>query len=111
MSISNDSQELLNKSIEVAACLSSLSNPMRLRILCSILMQEDQRANVSMLMEATQLPQAPLSQLLARMKEDSLLNCEREGRKIYYFIPNSQIIELLKACKNIFCQKISTENP
>jgi DNA-binding transcriptional ArsR family regulator len=106
MSISNDTQALLKKSTEVATYMASLSNPIRLRILCSILMQAEQRANVSMLMEATQLAQAPLSQLLARMKDDSLLDCQREGRKVYYFIPNPQVIELLKACKEIFCRDL-----
>jgi DNA-binding transcriptional ArsR family regulator len=89
---------------ELAHHFAALSHPLRLRVLCCLLNQSEQRANVSELVKATGMQQASLSQLLARMKEDGLVEGVRSGRMIFYHIPNPKIIELLKHCKDIFCQ-------
>lgn len=98
------SDQILKHIDEVAHHFSALSHPLRLRVLCCLLNQSEQRANVSELVKATGMQQASLSQLLARMKEDGLVEGVRSGRMIFYHIPNPKIIELLKHCKDIFCQ-------
>jgi len=77
-----------------AASLRVLAHPVRLRIVESI---EARRLTVGELAESLDMPQAVVSQHLARMKAVGLLNVEREGRSAYYRICDPSCTTLL-AC-------------
>ena len=63
---------------EVAQVLRALANERRLMILCKLV--EWGEANVTTLAEAVGLSQSALSQHLARMREEGIVDYRREGR-------------------------------
>ena len=77
-----------------ADSLRVLAHPVRLRIVESV---EARRLTVGELAESLEMPQAVVSQHLARMKAVGLLCVERDGRAAYYRIRDPSCTSLL-AC-------------
>ena len=67
---------------EVAQVLRALANERRLMILCKLV--EWGEANVTTLAEAVGLSQSALSQHLARMREEGIVDYRREGQTLWY---------------------------
>ncbi len=80
--------------------LKALTNPSRLLILCQLAAGEK---SVGELEGLLRLRQPSLSQQVARLREDQLVETRRHGRMIYYHLASEearQVIELLYA---LFC--------
>ncbi|MCP1200809.1 helix-turn-helix transcriptional regulator [Notoacmeibacter sp. MSK16QG-6] len=80
--------------------LKALSHETRLLLLC--LMHERERS-VSELEDLLCMPQATVSQHLARLRYDRLVTTRREGRMIYYSIVDSDIADLVAQIYQTFC--------
>jgi DNA-binding transcriptional ArsR family regulator len=78
---------------EAAECLRTIAHPHRLRML-QMLNQGD--FTVGELAEACEIPSPMASEHLRLMQRCGLLDSRREGRRIYYHIAETHIVELLK---------------
>jgi len=85
----------------VATIFQSLSHPTRLKILCALL---DGPQSVGFLADYCELSQANTSQFLARMKEDELIDSERNGRNVLYRVSDPKLFKLLASVRNLYCR-------
>lgn len=76
-----------------AECLRTIAHPHRLRM---IQMLRQGRFTVGELAEACEIPSPMASEHLRLMQHCSLLESHREGRKVFYQIAESHIVELLR---------------
>lgn len=86
---------------EAAGMLKSLSNEKRLMILCKLL--EAGEMSVLPLADEVGLSQSALSQHLARMRAERVVEFRREGQTIHYRLADPKVAQVLKALKSIFC--------
>ncbi|MCX7346888.1 MAG: metalloregulator ArsR/SmtB family transcription factor [Alphaproteobacteria bacterium] len=93
--------ELEVSATEAAGVLKSLSNEKRLMILCKLL--EEGEMSVLPIAEAVGLGQSALSQHLARMRAEKIVDFRRDGQTLYYRIADPKVAQLLKSLKAIFC--------
>ena len=85
---------------EAASCLRALSNPSRLLLLCQLV---DGRRSVGELESALDLGQAYVSQQLARLRSEGLVQAEREGRIVRYSLADPRVVPLLRVLYEQFC--------
>lgn len=97
----DDAQELAERADEAATLLRLLANENRLRILCHLIQRDEESVNE--LASAVGLSQSALSQHLARLRRDKLVATRRAGQTIYYSVPQSNALPVLRALKDIFC--------
>ena len=71
--------------------LTTLADPTRARIARLILDAPDRRASVTALADALGLRQPTVSHHLATMREAGLVTPEREGRRVWYAVPDALI--------------------
>ena len=80
--------------------MKSLSNETRLMILCLLSSGE---MTVSEMEDRLHVQQAPLSQQLARLRNERLVKTRREGRMIHYSIADPNVSEVVKTLYRIYC--------
>src|SRR6187401_3820729 len=95
-----DAQGLEKAAAEVAGILRALANERRLMILCKLV--EWGEANVTTLAEAVGLSQSALSQHLARMREEGIVDYRREGQTLWYRIAEPRIELLLAQLQRLY---------
>jgi ArsR family transcriptional regulator, virulence genes transcriptional regulator len=86
---------------EAAGLLKALANEKRLMILCKLLEQGEM--SVQPLCEEVDLSQSALSQHLARMREEKIVDFRRVGQTIYYRVSSPNVNRILKTLKSIYC--------
>lgn len=82
-------QQQLDKA---SALLKALANEKRLMIVCTLSQGEK---NVGELEEVVGLSQSALSQHLARLRRDGIVDTRREAQTIYYSIKDKSVTALL----------------
>jgi DNA-binding transcriptional ArsR family regulator len=87
--------------------LKALSHESRLLILCILVKGEK---SVSELEEIMNMPQAAVSQQLARLRFDRLVQTRRDGRMVYYSIANEEVSQLVEMLYEFFCKPAMEEN-
>ena len=94
--------EQLQASAEQAATLlKAMSNPKRLLILCMLCGSPGTSAGD--LARATGLSPSATSQHLANMREEGLIDSQRDAQRILYFIKNAAVNSLIATLKNVYC--------
>ena len=93
-------QAYLENARSAANFLKALSHECRLMILC-ILSQGER--SVSELESFLQIPQAAVSQQLARLRADGVVMTRREGRMIFYSIADPDTSKLIEHIYDMFC--------
>lgn len=91
---------LLDQARQASDLLKALSHETRLLILCMLIEGEK---SVSELEEILGMPQASVSQQLARLRFDRLVSTRREGRQIYYSVARQDIGEVVSLLHSMFC--------
>lgn len=81
--------------------LKALSNEKRLMILCKLL--EHGEMSVNALIGHVGLSQSALSQHLARMREEKIVDTRRDAQQIFYRVADPRVREILATLKNTFC--------
>ncbi len=89
------------KAAEAAQLLKLLANENRLLILCRLVLAGEMSVND--LAAAVGLSQSALSQHLAKMREESLVDTRREAQTVFYRIANPNAARLLALLKSIYC--------
>ena len=80
--------------------LKALSNRHRLIVLC--LLAERERT-VGELEEILMIRQPTLSQQLARLRAESLVETRRDGKRIYYRLASDETRKVIELLYNMFC--------
>lgn len=98
-----DFDALLEQARKASELLKALSHEGRLLILC--LLAEGEKS-VSELEDAMRMPQAAVSQQLARLRFDRLVNTRRDGRTIYYSIASDEVSSVIETLYGLFCAPV-----
>lgn len=91
---------LAGRARKASDLLKALSHETRLLILCILAHGE---RSVSDLEALLALPQAAVSQQLARLRIDNLVTTRRDGRMIYYSLAEGEVTEVVAALYTLFC--------
>lgn len=86
---------------QAARIMKSLGNEKRLMILCKLM--ELGEMSVIPMAEAVGLSQSALSQHLARMREEEIVDFRRDGQTLFYRVSDPNVIRIIKTLQSIFC--------
>lgn len=93
-------KEMETRAGEVSELMKSLSNKVRLMTLCQLV---DGEKSVSELAQALGLPQPSMSQQLALLRRDGLVQTRRAGQTVYYVLPPGDVRKLVNFLYRTFC--------
>jgi DNA-binding transcriptional ArsR family regulator len=96
-----EAANLMEQARKASDLLKALSHESRLLILC--ILSEGEKS-VSELEDILSMPQAAVSQQLARLRFDRLVNARRDGRTIFYSIANEEVSSVITALYDLFCK-------
>ena len=99
--VSDELQDLMRKARKASDFLKALAHENRLVILC--LLSERERS-VTDLEGLLALSQATVSQQLARLRHEGLVETRRDGRVIYYSLADDTTRRFIQAIYDKFCR-------
>ncbi|WP_286235407.1 ArsR/SmtB family transcription factor [Thalassotalea sediminis] len=88
------------KAKEASSLLKMMGNEVRLQILCSLV---DQKLTVGEINGLIDISQSALSQHLAKLRTDGLVETERDGLNIYYRVCRPIVVDILRVLQSEFC--------
>lgn len=94
-------ETLMRNARDASDLLKALSHESRLLVLC--LLAEKERS-VGELEQILSLRQPTVSQQLARLRLDGLVETRRDGKTIYYSIADDDVRRLIEVIYDIFCE-------
>ncbi len=93
-------QEMKEKAKDVADLLKILSNENRLLILCELI---SGAKSVNSMLESLQISQSGISQHLAILKANGLVDYEKKAQTVYYSIKDQKVVALMSSIKELYC--------
>ena len=93
-------EDMASRATEAAAYLKTLAHEGRLMILCHLGPGEK---SVSELERLLNLRQAAVSQMLARLRDDGLVETRRQGKTIYYRLSDDNTKQVIGLLHSLFC--------
>ncbi len=99
---SEELERIVSNAQEAADFLKALAHESRLLMLC--ILAEGEKS-VGELEELLDLRQPAVSQQLARLRMDGLVDTRREGKTIYYRLASEEARLVIGAIYNAFCGK------
>ena len=99
----NDADALVAQARKASELLKALSHETRLLILC--ILSEGEKS-VSELEEILAMPQATVSQQLARLRIDGLVATRRDGRMVYYSVSGKEVSDVVETLYDLFCAPV-----
>ena len=100
--VSPELKRLWAKARKASEFLKALANENRLLILC--ILSEHERS-VTELEQLLSLSQSSVSQQLARLRLDGLVDSRRDGRIVYYSLADEPTRQFIKAIYDKFCRE------
>jgi ArsR family transcriptional regulator, virulence genes transcriptional regulator len=97
-----DLRRLRARAGEAAALLKALSNESRLLILCTLVGKE---LSVSELNQRIELSQSALSQQLAVLRKEGLVETRRSAQTVYYSLAPSHATRVIELLRELYCQR------
>lgn len=97
-----DIQQLRDNAAAAGQLLKTLGNPDRLLLLCQLAQGERHVSELEALLGITQ---PTLSQQLAVLRREGLVDTRREGKQIYYRISSHEALALIQTLYQLFCAK------
>ncbi|MDN3564171.1 metalloregulator ArsR/SmtB family transcription factor [Paeniroseomonas aquatica] len=91
----------MRKARKASDFLKALSNESRLLLLCLLVERE---RSVSELEELMSLRQPNVSQQLARLRLDGLVDARRDGKTVYYRLASNDVLRMIDVIYDIFCR-------
>ncbi len=85
---------------EASSLMRVLSNPDRLLLLCQLAQGE---RRVGELEELLDIRQPTLSQQLAVLREEALVETRRDGKQIYYRIASEKALAIMNLLYQLYC--------
>ncbi len=99
---SSDLERMMDNAKRASDFLKALAHESRLMMLC--ILAEGEKS-VSELEQHLGLRQPTVSQQLARLRADGLVNTRREGKTIYYSVASDDARTVIGAIYDVFCRK------
>jgi DNA-binding transcriptional ArsR family regulator len=99
---SNDLERMMDNAKRASDFLKALAHESRLMMLC--ILAEGEKS-VSELEQELGLRQPTVSQQLARLRADGLVNTRRDGKTIYYSVASDEARTIIGAIYDVFCRK------
>ena len=96
-----DIDTMIANAQEASEFLKALSHEARLVILC--LLVEGERS-VTEIEQMLSLRQPAVSQQLARLRADNLVETRRDGKNVYYMLARPEVREIIAALHAAFCR-------
>ncbi|PKF70998.1 transcriptional regulator [Pseudomonas fluvialis] len=97
-----DIQQLRDNAAAAGQLLKTLGNPDRLLLLCQLAQGERHVSELEALLGITQ---PTLSQQLAVLRREGLVDTRREGKQIYYRISSHEALAVIQTLYQLFCAK------
>lgn len=94
--------EMMVQASAAAAFLKALAHEGRLMILCHLQSGEKSVTELEHLLSSRQ---AAVSQQLARLRLEGLVNCRREGKIMYYSIQDPKVATAIAMVYDMFCKR------
>ena len=85
-----------------ARCLKAMSHPLRLKILCVL---GNNSISVQDIVEQVGTSQSNISQHLSILREKNILSSKKEANRVYYYIDDERMLQLIKMMRDVFCSK------
>lgn len=101
-----DFEVLLAQARKASDLLKALSHETRLLILCLLCEGEKSVSDLETIMA---MPQASVSQQLARLRLDRLVKTRRDGRQIYYSLASEELTGVISRLYDMFCAPVRRE--
>ncbi len=95
-----DIEDLLKNAQAASEFLKALSHEARLVILCLLIEGEKSVTEIEQLLN---LRQPAVSQQLARLRADDLVETRRDGKNIYYSLARPEVRQVIQALHAAFC--------
>jgi DNA-binding transcriptional ArsR family regulator len=96
-----DIDMMVENAQEASEFLKALSHEARLVILCLLI---DGERSVTEIEQMLSLRQPAVSQQLARLRADNLVETRRDGKNIYYSLARPEVREIIQALHSAFCR-------
>ena len=93
--------DIKERAKEVSKLLKTLSNENRLLILCMLI---DGPMTVNSLTKELNITQSAVSQHLSVLSLAGIIDYEKKGQNIYYFISDNRVVEVFEVLKRNYCQ-------
>jgi ArsR family transcriptional regulator, virulence genes transcriptional regulator len=97
-----DTSELRENALVASEFLKTLANASRLVMLCQLAEGEK---SVSELAELLEERQPTVSQQLARLRSERLVETRRDGQQVFYSLASDEVRSIILALHAIFCAK------
>ena len=95
-----DLDTLVANAREASEFLKALSHESRLMILCLLATGEK---SVTEIEQTLRLRQPAVSQQLARLRSDDLVETRRDGKNVYYSLTRTEVRDVIEALHRAFC--------
>ncbi len=95
-----DRSDMRRNAAKAADMLKMLSHEARLLVLCDLVGAEKSAGE---LVESSGLSQSALSQHLAKLREQGLVETRREGQAIYYRLADRNTAKLIETLHELYC--------
>jgi len=92
---------MLDHARKASDFLKAISHETRLLILCLLI---DGEKTVNELEQILQIRQAAVSQQLARLRADDLVEARRNGKSVHYSLARPDVVEIISALYRTFCR-------
>jgi DNA-binding transcriptional ArsR family regulator len=100
-----DFDMLLANARQASELLKALSHEVRLLILCFLIEGEKSVGEIEKMLN---LRQPAVSQQLARLRADGLVETRRNGKSIYYSLARSEVRDVIAVLHDAFCKPRKT---
>lgn len=96
-----DLDDLSSNAHQASEFLKALSHEVRLLILCFLI---DGEKSVTEIEKMLKLRQPAVSQQLARLRADGLVDTRRNGKNIYYSLARTEVRDVIGVLHDAFCR-------
>ncbi len=86
---------------QASDAMQAMGHPLRLKILCLVGQHE---LSVLEIVEAVGTTQSNISQHLAVLRDNGVLETRKEANKVYYRIGDARILRMITLTRQIFCR-------
>ena len=85
---------------EASDAMRAMAHPLRLKILCLV---GNQELSVLEIVDAVGTTQSNISQHLAVLRDNGLLEARKDGTRVLYRITDGRIVKMIALTREIFC--------
>ncbi|MDE1233958.1 metalloregulator ArsR/SmtB family transcription factor [Vibrio aestuarianus] len=94
-------QEMEKNSAKAVVLLKAMANERRLQILCLL---HNQELSVGELCGKLKLSQSALSQHLAWLRRDGLVDTRKEAQTVYYTLSSDEVKAMIELLHGLYCK-------